>query len=188
MSAKPVVILCAVATLTLPLAAQDHARRVGVGISVPDIGVFLPINVGAHFRRAPYVDFLSARADYPVTSDTAWDSHTIVGLGVFSVAHPQERLNMYLGPRFGLLHGSTRVNGSAGQTSTTSSGWFIAGAIGGEDSPAPAFSVGAEAKIQYDHTSSSSSGSNRNCSKLYSRSWVLSRALFVRFSTLARLG
>ena len=86
MSAKPVVILCAVATLTLPLAAQDHARRVGVGISVPDIGVFLPINVSAHFRLEPYVDFLSARADYPVSSDTAWDSHTLVGLGVFSVA------------------------------------------------------------------------------------------------------
>ena len=181
MSAKPVVILCAVATLTLPLAAQDHARRVGVGISVPDIGVLLAINVSTHFRLEPYVDFLSARADYPVTSDTAWDSHTVIGLGVFSVAHPQERLNMYFGPRFGLLHGSTRVNGSAGQTSTTSSGWFIAGAIGGEYSPAPAFSVGAEAKIQYDHTSSSSSGSTSIGPSLYARSWFSSGALFVRF-------
>src|SRR2546428_2490192 len=150
MSAKPVVILCAVATLTLPLAAQDHARRVGVGISVPDIGVFLPINVSAHFRLEPYVDFLSARADYPVSSDTAWDSHTLVGLGVFSVAHPQERLNMYFGPRFGLLHGSTRVNGSAGQTSTTSSGGFIAGAIGGEDKPGPVLGVGRAGQGPYE--------------------------------------
>ncbi len=76
MSATPVVVFCAVATLTLPLAAQDHtpARSVGVGISVPDIGVLLPINVSPHFRLEPYVDFFSARADYPVTSDTAWDS------------------------------------------------------------------------------------------------------------------
>jgi len=183
MRTTPLVVLCAAAAFTLPLGAQGPrpAPRIGLGITVPDLGVFLPINVSAHLRVEPYVNFFSARADYPVTSDTAWASRTQIGVGVFSVAEPQDKLAIYFGPRVGLLRGSSKVNGSSGPTSTKSSGWFLAGAVGGEYSPAPRFSVGAEAKIQFDHTSSSSSGSTSIAPSFYARSWFSSGALVVRF-------
>jgi hypothetical protein len=183
MRATPFVVLWAVAVFTLPLAAQDRtpAPVMGVGITVPDVGMLLPINVSHHVRLEPYADFYSTRADYPVTSDTAWASYVRVGLGLFSVAHPQERLGLYFGPRFGLLRGSTRVNGSGGQTSTKSSGWFLAGAIGAEYSPVPGLSVGGEAKIEFDHSSSSSSGSASIAPNLYARSSFSSGVLTVRF-------
>ena len=152
-----------------------------MGITVPDVGVLFPINVGPHLRLEPFVDFFATRADFPVTSDTAWDASTQIGLGVFSVATPQERLGVYFGPRIGYLHGSTKVDGSGGQTSTTSKGWFVAGAIGAEYSMVSRFSMGAEAKIQYNHTSSSSSGSLNIGPSLFARSWYSSGALVVRF-------
>src|SRR5919198_401472 len=131
MSSTPYAVVCAVAVVTLPLAAQDRTpvRRVGVGITVPDVGLSLPINVGSRFHLEPYTDFFSARADYPVTSDSAWQSNTQIGLGVFVVTHPQERFDSYFGPRLGYIRGSTKVNGTSGQTSTKSDGWFVAGAI-----------------------------------------------------------
>jgi hypothetical protein len=183
MSAIPFAVLCVVACFTLPLAAQDRTPVpvVGVGITVPDVGLLLPINVGQHVRLEPYVDFYATRADYPVTSDTAWASHTRIGLGLFYVTHPRERLGLYFGPRLGLLRGSTSVNGSAGQTSTTSRGWFLGGVIGGEHSPVPGLSVGGEAKIEFDHSSSSSSGSTSIAPNLYARSWFSSGVLVVRF-------
>lgn len=183
MRSTPVAMLCAFVTLTLPLAAQDHraARRVGVGITVPDVGVLLPINVGPHLRLEPFVDFFAARVDYPVTSDTVWDASTQIGLGLFSVAAPQEQFAVYFGPRIGYLHGSTRFNGPPGQTSTTSKGWFVAGAIGGEYSVVSRFSVGGEAKVQFNHTSSSSNGSSGIGPSLLARSWFSSGALVVRF-------
>ena len=183
MRSTPVATLCALVTLALPLAAQNHpaARRVGVGITVPDFGVLLPINVGPHLRLEPFVDFFAGRVDFPVTSDTAWQSSTEIGLGLLYVAAPQERLAVYFGPRLGYLHGSTKVSGSVGQTSTTSKGWFVAGAIGGEYSMVPRFSMGAEAKVQFNHTSASSNGSLDIGPSLFARSWFSSGALVVRF-------
>lgn len=183
MRSTSVAMCCAIVTLTLPLAAQDHqaARRVGVGITVPDIGVLVPINVSPHLRLEPFVDFFAGRVDFPVTLDTAWESSTQIGLGLFSVATPEDRLAVYFGPRIGYLHGSTKVNGSAGQSSTTSNGWFLAGAIGGEYSMLSRFSLGAEAKVQFDHTSASSRGSGNIGPSLFARSWFSSGALVVRF-------
>ena len=183
MRSTPVVMLCALGTLVLPLAAQDHqvARRVGVGITVPNVGVLVPINIGLHLRLEPFVDFFATRADYPVTSDTAWQSSTEIGVGLFWVTARQERLALYFGPRIGYLHGSTKVNGSVGQTSTTSKGWFGAGAIGAEYSMVSRFSIGGEAKVQFNHTSSSSNGSLSVAPSLFARSWFSSGALVVRF-------
>lgn len=186
MRSEPLVAICALATLTWPLAAQDHshARRVGVGITVPDIGLSFPINAASHFRIEPFVDFFAARADFPVTSDTSWESSTQIGVGLFLMTTSQERLAVYFGPRIGYLHGSTRVNGSsvpAGQASTTSKGWFAAGAIGGEYSVVSRFSVGAEAKVQFNHTSSTSSGTANIGPSLFARSLFTSGAVVVRF-------
>ena len=148
---------------------------------MPDVGAFVPINVSARFRLEPYVDFSSTRADYPVTSDTTWSSSTQIGMGLFAVARHQERLAIYFGPRVGFLRGSTKLSGSGGQTSTKSSGWFLAGAVGAEYSPEPRFSVGGEAKVQFNHTSSSSSGSTSIAPSLFARSMFSSGALVVRF-------
>src|SRR5258706_11416160 len=174
MRATPLVVFWAVAAFTVPLAAQGRAPApvVGDGITVPDVGVLLPINVIQHVRLEPYVIVYSTRADYPVTSDTTWASHVRIGLGLFSVSHPREHLGLYFGPRVGLLRGSTKINGSGGQTSTKRSGWFLAGALGGEDSPVPGLSVGGEAKIEFDHSSSSSSGSTSIAPNLYARNWA----------------
>lgn len=183
MSVVPVAVCCALAVVTLPLAAQDQANSpvVGVGVSVPDVGVRLPINVSRHVRIEPYVDLSSSRADYPITSDTLWASYTRIGLGLFAVAHRRERVGLYFGPLFGRLRGSTRINGSGGQSSTKSSGWFLAGAIGAEYAVVTGFSAGAEAKIEYDHSTSSSSGSGSIPPSLYARSWYSAGALVVRF-------
>lgn len=182
MRTTPLAVFCAVAVFTLPLGAQGPTPpRIGLGITLPDVGVFLPINVSARFRLEPYVDFNSTRADYPVTSDTTWHSSTQVGVGLFAVARHQEKLAIYFGPRVGLLQGSTKLNGSGGQTSTKSSGWFVAGAIGAEYSPEPRFSVGGEAKLQFVHTSSSSSGSTSIAPSLFARSTFSSGAFVIRF-------
>jgi hypothetical protein len=181
MRTTPLAVLCAVAAFTLPLGAQDRKPpRIGFGVTVPDVGAFLPINVSTHLRLEPYVNFYSARADYPVTSDTTWSSSTQIGVGLFAVRR-HERLAIYFGPRVGLLKGSTKLNGSGGETSTKSSGWFLAGAIGGEFSPEPRFSVGGEARIQYDHATSSSNGSTTIAPSLYARSVFSTGALVMRF-------
>jgi len=181
MRTTSLVVLCAAATFPLPLGAQGRTPgpRIGFGITVPDVGVLLPINLSAHLRVEPYVNILSVRADFPFTSDTAWESRTQIGVGLFSVAQPEEKLAIYFGPRLGLLRGSTRANGSSGSASTTNNGWFFAGAVGGEYSPVPRFSVGAEAKLEFDHTSSSASASIPP--SLDARAWYSTGALVVRF-------
>jgi hypothetical protein len=127
------------------------------------------------------VSFYSERADYPVSSDTAWQSHTRIGVGVFSMAHLREGLGLYVGPRVGLLRGSTSVDGPTGNTATTSNGWFMAGAIGGEYSPVPGLSIGGEAKIEYEHSSSASSGPRNIGPNLLARAWYSIGVLVVRF-------
>ena len=183
MSATPLALCCAVVTFATPVAAQRDTLTpaVGFGITVPDIGLLLPLNVTPHFRLEPYVAFISQRADYPVTSDSLWQSETRIGLGLFSVMQPVEHFELYFGPRGGLLYGSTRLNGSGGLTSTSNSGWFAAAAIGGAYAPVRRLSVGGEARIQYDHTTSSGSGPASIPPALYARSWYSSGVLVVRF-------
>jgi hypothetical protein len=169
-----------------PLAAQESSRGpvVGVGITMPDVGLLLPINVSPHFRLEPYVLFYSTRSDYPTTSDTLWTSHTRVGLGVFSVGHPGESAHVYVGARGGLLWGSNRINGATfGKANTDDNGWFAGGVIGGEYSPVPRIGLGGEAMISYEHTSPSPSGSTsvNLPSNLYARAWYSTGSLVVRF-------
>ena len=183
MRTTSLVVLCAAAAFTLPLGAQGPTPgpRIGFGITVPDLGVLVPINLSAHLRIEPYMNFLSARADYPLTSDTLWVSRTQIGVGLFSVAQPEEKLAIYFGPRLGLLWGSSNANGSSGSGSTTNNGWFLAAAVGGEYSPAPRFSVGAEAKLEFDHTTSAAGGASGLPPSLDARAWYSSGALVMRF-------
>ncbi len=186
MTTRPLAALSLLAALAAPLPAplpaQDRGPVVGVGITMPDFGLLLPINVSAHFRLEPYVMFYSARADYPASSDTAWASHTRVGLGVFSVTRPSESVRVYFGPRVGLLWGSTRVDGpTAGQANSTGNGWFLGGAIGAEYSPVLHIALGGEALIEYEHTSPSSSASVNLPSTTFARAWFSSGSLVVRF-------
>ena len=188
MTTRPLAALSLLAALAAPLPAplpaQDRGPVVGVGITIPDFGLLLPINVSAHFRLEPYVLFYSERADYPASGDTVWASHTRVGLGVFSVGHPGETGRVYVGPRLGLLWGSNKLDGpTAGQRSTTANGWFAGGAIGGEYSPARRIGVGGEATIQYEHTSPSSGGTGTANlpPNVFTRAWYSSGSLVVRF-------
>jgi len=186
MTTRPLAALSLLAALAAPLLAplpaQDRGPVVGVGITMPDFGLLLPINVSAHFRLEPYVMFYSARADYPASSDTAWASHTRVGLGVFSVTHPGETVQVYFGSRVGLLWGSTRVDGaSTGQASSTGNGWFAGGAIGGEYSPARRIGVGGEALIEYEHTSPSAGTAVTIPGTTFARAWFSSGSVVVRF-------
>jgi len=186
MTTRPLAALSLLAALAAPLPAplpaQDRGPVVGVGITMPDFGLLLPINVSPHFRLEPYVMFYSARADYPASSDTAWASHTRVGLGVFSVTHPGETVQVYFGSRVGLLWGSTRVDGaSTGQASSTGNGWFAGGAIGGEYSPARRIGVGGEALIEYEHTSPSAGTAVTIPGTTFTRAWFSSGSVVVRF-------
>jgi hypothetical protein len=170
--------------LAAPLAAQERAPVVGVGITLPDFGLLLPIDVSPHFRLEPYVWFYSERADYPASTDTIWSTSTRFGLGVFSVSRPGEPVRIYFGPRVGLLWGSNRVDGpTGGQQKTSGNGWFAGGAIGGEYSPTGHISVGGEAKIEYEHSSSTTSGpGTANVPpNLFARAWFSSGSVVVRF-------
>ena len=95
--------------------------------------------------------------------------------------HPEERVSLYFGPRGGLLRASRRENATGNQSHSKDTGWFMAAAVGGEYSPAPRFSVGAEARIQYDHVSSSASGPFPGVPSLYARSWFSAGGVFLRF-------
>jgi hypothetical protein len=171
------VVLLVAVTAQAPVAP----RRIGVGVTMPDVGFFVPINLSARVRVEPYVNFQSTRFE-PSSTDTTWFSFTQLGLGLFSVSHPQERISLYFGPRGGLLRGSRKQsNGGGGEATSKDKGWFIAGALGGEYSPADRLSMGAEARIQYDHASSESSGAFELGPSLYSRSWYSSGSLVVRF-------
>jgi hypothetical protein len=167
------------------LAAQERTPVWGVGISVPDFGLLLPINVSPHFRLEPYVQFVSARADYPATTDTVWTTSTRFGLGAFSVSRPGEPVRIYFGSRVGLLWGSNSVDGPTvgSQQKTTGNGWFAGGVIGGEYRPAPRISVGGEALIEFEHTSSATSGSGTANvpANLFARAWFSSGSVVVRF-------
>jgi len=179
---KTALVTLLSAALAASLPGQQRDPVVGVGITVPDFGLLLPLNVSPHFRLEPYVMFYSARADYPPSSDTVWESHTRVGLGVFSVTRPSESVRVYFGPRVGLLWGSTRVDGpTAGQANSTGNGWFLGGAIGAEYSPVPHIALGGEALIEYEHTSPSSSASVNLPSTTFARAWFSSGSLVVRF-------
>ena len=185
MHTKPVAVACAVALSAVPLSAQVQApaHRVGVGITVPDVGLLVPINVTWHVRLEPYINFQSTRTDYPPVSafDTVWTSYTQIGLGIFAVLHPEERVSLYFGPRGGWLRASRRENATGNQSDEKDTGGFMAAALGGEYSPAPRFSVGAEARIEYDHASSSSSGPFPGGPQLYARNWFSAGGLFLRF-------
>jgi len=181
---KTALVTLLSAALAASLPGQQRDPVVGVGITVPDFGLLLPLNVSPHFRLEPYVLFYSARADYPASSDTVWESHTRVGLGVFSVTRPSESVRVYFGPRLGLLWGSNKLDGpTAGQRSTTANGWFAGGAIGGEYNPLPRIGVGGEATIQYEHTSPSSGGTGTANlpPNVFTRAWFSSGSLVVRF-------
>ena len=184
MYAKLVATLAAFTSLASGLAAQEPPRVVGVGITVPDVGLLLPINVSEHVRIEPYMLFYSLRTDLPVSSDTTWSSQTRLGVGVFSVTRATEAVRIYFGPRFGLLWGSESINGPTfGQKTLDNSGWFVGGAIGGEYSPVARISVGGEAKVEYLHTSTSSSGAGTasGTPNLPAYEWYSTGALVVRF-------
>lgn len=184
MHAKLVATLAAFTSLASGLAAQEPRRVVGVGITVPDVGLLLPINVSDHVRIEPYLLFYSLRADFPVSSDTTWSSHTRLGVGIFSVTRPTETVRIYVGPRFGLLWGSESVNGpTIGKNTVDNSGWFAGAAIGGEYSPVARISVGGEARVEYLHTSTSSSGAATAdvSPNLPANEWYSTGALVIRF-------
>ncbi len=162
--------LVAALTFAAPAAAQPSQPsqpsqgRVGIGLGLPTHSfgsllstagtatgmfegpqIYVPINVSPNLRIEPQFGYFSNTDDEVDETDSAFT----LGAGVFYVAPVSERTNIYAGGRLAFTWTKDEDHAGTTFTKTTQRNTSIAPVFGGEYSPSPRFSVGAEAQLNF---------------------------------------
>ena len=159
-----IALALAVAT---PLAAQDQpasgetTRNIGFGVQVtaglvffdfdvplfPASGILVPIRVNPKFTLEPEVSLMRFSNEFGGATSSV--SQTRLGVGFLGEIGAQENA---LHPYIGLRVGMTRIteeepSGPSTTTTTKTTGWTIAGVVGGQHFFSPGFSLGGEVQL-----------------------------------------
>jgi hypothetical protein len=140
--------------------------QVGIGVAIVDLqklfemstsggvganaSITVPIITAPGFRIEPEVGYFSASSSADITGTTAEETATswTIGVGIF----PQtvfSDFTLYYGGRVGYLTQKLTQEFGTSKDEETTSGFFIAPAIGGEYYFSDHFSIGAEALIVF---------------------------------------
>jgi hypothetical protein len=150
-------------------ATQEYSPKAGVGMAfiianpagqlAGFFNVFVPVNVGAHFRLEPQVGW-RASSFQQVASDPAAPANNLsgssrlllVGLGALATRRPAGRSTiLYYGPRVGLAWTRDKLTDStAGSLTESQTSWYVTAVVGGEHLFSH-LSVGGEVGFGYLH-------------------------------------
>jgi len=124
------------------------------------LNLFVPLNLGSHFRLEPQIGWHTASFDAvasdpssPVNSLSGSSRVLLLGVGLLRTQRPGDGTTiLYYGPRVGLAWTrSNLTDGSSGSSLTeTQSNWYGEVVVGGEHLFSH-LSIGAEAGLGYLH-------------------------------------
>lgn len=144
----------------------QESTKTGVGVAIIDLqklfevntangfgsnaAITVPIIISPSFRLEPEVGFSSAKQEATISGTTLEASVTMwnIGVGIF----PQkiyEDFTLYYGGRVGYISQKMTDETGFDTDEETTSGFYIAPAIGGEHNFSDHFSIGAEAQFVY---------------------------------------
>lgn len=152
-------------------AGQVYSPKVGVGMAFTiaspagqfagSANVFVPLNLGRHFRLEPQIGW-HASSFHEVASDPTAPANSVsgssrvllLGVGVLGTHELGDAATiLYYGPRFGLAW--TRANltdeSSASSLTETQSNWYASVVVGGEHLFSH-LSIGGEVGLGYVHS------------------------------------
>ncbi len=168
--------------LSAPASAQEHRPRLGIGVglsafdfnstvtltngfpaAIPD-SIYVPINIGPSFRLEPQIGIMTISQDVGGAGLTSTDTSLVsIGLGAFYLMEVATQLDVYVGGRVvRTTYTQTLKSAGAPDDKTEGNDIRVIPALGGEYSPHPRFSLGAEVQLQlvsYGSRSVSSGGS-----------------------------
>ncbi|MCK4558614.1 MAG: outer membrane beta-barrel protein [Calditrichia bacterium] len=146
------------------ISLGQEATKTGIGIAIIDLEklfemntsvgvgatITVPIITSPGFRIEPEVGYFSASEKATISGTTYEESVSSwrIGVGIF----PQkmyEDFTLYYGGRVGYISQKQTSEGGGSIDEETTTGFFIAPAIGGEHNFSDHFSIGAEAQIVY---------------------------------------
>ncbi|HET7825602.1 MAG TPA: outer membrane beta-barrel protein [Anaeromyxobacter sp.] len=159
--------LAAVA-LSAPASAQEHRPRLGIGVGIsafdfnstltltngfpaviPD-SIYVPINLGPNFRLEPQLGIMTLSQDTGGGGIASTDTSVVsIGLGAFYLVDVASQLDVYVGGRVvRTSYSQTLKSPGVPDDKTEGTDIRIIPALGGEYSPHPRFSLGAEVQLQ----------------------------------------
>jgi hypothetical protein len=148
------------------ISFAQESTKIGVGIAVIDMqklfeanmsggggtysSITVPIIISPTFRIEPEVGFFSASQEATVSGTTSEQtaSSWTIGAGIF----PQKvfsTFTLYYGGRVGYISQKTTSEAGSSKDEETTSGFYVAPAIGGEHNFSDHFSIGAEAQLVF---------------------------------------
>ena len=146
------------------ISLGQEATKTGIGIAIIDLEklfemntsggvgatITVPIITSPGFRIEPEVGYFSASEKATVSGTTYEESVSSwrIGVGIF----PQkmyEDFTLYYGGRVGYISQKQTSEGGSDKDEETTTGFFLAPAIGGEHNFSDHFSIGAEAQVVY---------------------------------------
>ncbi len=140
--------------------APAARTRSGIGAAVTSSygALLLPILTRRGLSVEPELSWVHSSADFVDNQGGGTDKQAVtvlrVGVGVMGQLAWVGPVRLYAGPRVGLVHTRVRDDPAAGTaTSTASTSWYGALALGGECFVMPRASIGGEVGVQYERSS-----------------------------------
>lgn len=148
------------------ISLAQEGNKIGIGVAAVDVqkmfeadmtpgggtysAITVPIILSPAFRLEPEIGYFNASQKASINGTTYEESVTswTIGAGIF----PQkeyEKFTIYYGGRVGYISQKATSEAGANKNEETSSGFYIAPAIGGEHNFSDHFSIGAEAQFVY---------------------------------------
>ena len=161
-----VIIIIFLCISGISLGQEATKTKTGIGIAIIDLEkifemstsdgvganatITVPIITSPSFRLEPEVGYFSATQEATIneTSVEASVSSWSIGVGIF----PQkiyEEFTLYYGGRIGYISQKMTSEAGTSKDEETTTGFYVAPAIGGEHNFSDHFSIGAGAQIVY---------------------------------------
>src|SRR2546429_2248208 len=150
--------------------SQSYSPKAGVGMAfiiaspagkpAGSLNVFVPVNLGSHFRLEPQIgwhtgsfDNVASDPSSPANSLSGSSRVLLLGVGLLGTQRPGDGATiLYYGPRVGLAWTHANLtDGSSGSSLTeTQTSWYANAVVGGEHLFSH-LSIGGEAGLGYLH-------------------------------------
>ncbi len=165
MSMSVIIVIC-----FFSLSFAQSSTKVGIGVAIIDMqqifeaqaseggffssAITVPIEVSPTFRVEPEIGFSSATDEQKSDNFTSEESSTSwkIGVGLFG-KKKNDVFTLYYGGRIGYINQSLTDVSGTDRSEVSSSGFYLAPALGGEHYFSDHFSIGGEVQIVYTSVS-----------------------------------
>lgn len=146
--------------LATALASSAQAVQYGLGTSINDSQLYMPINVSETFRVEPAVYFSNNESskddEYRSSSDR---SYVRLTSGFFKLSQLSERTSTFVGSRVGLIRYDYKSEDNNSRYTSYERGFIIEPTVGFEFFPIKNFSISGEASVYFSRTKETNSSS-----------------------------